>query len=162
MPAALSARRNDAPAPGGAAAGEAAGSIIARLAVFLSDNDDEGFRLVGEWAEGGAVGDLMAFLAGTENRGEWLAGARTRRNKALRQAKTLRYSGRRDAARLLTKRYARYRSGGWQVDRKSKANPHPEGTFVFWLCEALRAVDRLLSQKQMRRILSDNAPADVR
>lgn len=132
-----------------------AGAIIGRLAVKLRDDPDVGLRLVAEWAAAGAAGDLAVFLAGADSRAAWLTGARVQRDRALRQAaERYRDLTTYEAARLLARARALYRAGGWQADRAAPVNPHPAGSFRFWLWESLSAIDRPLSAKQITRIIS--------
>jgi hypothetical protein len=119
---------------------------LAEVTAMLITHPDETVRRLGEL--------LAAHLAGVDRR-EWLRLMRTERDRALREAASLRYADLKtgDQSRLLAVALLRYWCGGWKADRALPADPYPEHSFRSCLWRALRASPRALSAKQVGRIL---------
>jgi hypothetical protein len=170
MPAALAPRRNDAPAPGGAAAKRtniaAARAAIERVGLMVArsaDEEDELVLLIGQWlravAAGERPGNLLTYLAEIENKrgvSAQLKDEIARRNEALRRAASLYWGDLEigEQSQLLARALKSYFERTWRRKRGETENPEPPETLDACLWEALRARARAICKAQIRRVLN--------
>jgi hypothetical protein len=128
-------------------------AALAAAARVLAEHPDSGVRAIADWLGSGARGDLRRCLA-SPRRDDALA----RRNAALRAAARILGDdlSLSERARMVALAARRYRAAGWRHDRVKPVCPHPAGSLRAALFAALRAVDRDLSCRTLRRILGDS------
>jgi hypothetical protein len=134
-------------------------AALATAAAVLRAQSEPMLVLIGDWLGAGAVGDLLEVLDPEASRRAWLAAAIEHRDRLLREAAAGRWPDLSITARavLLARQLARYRATAWQRDRIRIENPYPPGELRTVLWQALRLVDRDLSQRHARRILAISA-----
>jgi hypothetical protein len=135
---------------------------LARAAARL-DGEDDGLQLVADWLRS-RPRDLIEHLVGRGRRGfsAALAQGVADRNQALRAAWRQQWPDlpTRKGARLLEAALRRYAGGAWRHEQHAQSNPHPENAprGLYW--RAMKARGRLLSVRQLERILVSNDATD--